>query len=252
MKPLVDLTNKNILITGASSGIGQATAVLCSALGAHVILLARNPEKLAATTILLGEGQHLSFAVDVTDSEKLEDVIKEVVQKLGKIDGFVHSAGMEMTRPLKILKREQWNSTLDVNVISGFECARIISNAKYINKAASIIFISSIVGLFGQAGKVAYSASKGALVAGSKSLALELAAKGIRVNAILPAVVETEMSNTMLESIGEEAKANVLKMHPLGFGKPEDVANSCAFLLSEASSWITGTSFIIDGGYSAS
>jgi NAD(P)-dependent dehydrogenase (short-subunit alcohol dehydrogenase family) len=251
MKPLVDLTNKNILITGASSGIGQATAVLCSALGAHVILLARNPEKLAATTILLGEGQHLSFAVDVTDSEKLEEVIKEVVQKLGKIDGFVHSAGMEMTRPLKILKREQWNSTLDVNVISGFECARIISNAKYINKAASIIFISSIVGLFGQAGKVAYSASKGALVAGSKSLALELAAKGIRVNAILPAVVETEMSNTMLESIGEEAKASVLKMHPLGFGKPEDVANSCAFLLSEASSWITGTSFIIDGGYSA-
>jgi NAD(P)-dependent dehydrogenase (short-subunit alcohol dehydrogenase family) len=251
MKPLVDLTNKNIFITGASSGIGQATAILCSQLGANMILASRSAEKLAVTALLLEGNNHLSFAIDVTDSEKLENVIKEAVQKFGKIDGFVHSAGMEMTRPLKILKREQWTTTLDVNVIAGFECARIISNAKYINKSASILFIASIVGLFGQAGKVAYSASKGALIAGSKSLALELAPKGIRVNAILPAVVETEMSNTMLASIGEEAKANVLKMHPLGFGKPEDIANSCAFLLSEASSWISGTSFIIDGGYSA-
>jgi NAD(P)-dependent dehydrogenase (short-subunit alcohol dehydrogenase family) len=120
-----------------------------------------------------------------------------------------------------------------------------------ISNDASIVFVSSIVGLFGQPGKSAYSASKGALIAASKCLALELASRKIRVNTVLPALVETDMSNKILEGMNEESKNNILKMHPLGFGKPEDVANAIAFLLSSASSWITGVEFVIDGGYSA-
>ena len=250
MKVLVNLFGKKIFITGASSGIGRAIAILCSELGATLVLVGRNEEKLSETLSLMVGDNHLTYALDITDSEKLEDAIKNATQKIGKFDGLVYSAGIEMTRPLRVLKRDNWNNTLNVNVIAAFETARLLSNAKFLNASASFVLIASIVGLFGQAGKVAYSASKGALIAGSKSLALELASKSIRVNTVLPALIKTEMSTKVLQTIGEEAKENVLKMHPLGFGKPEDVANSCAFLLSDASSWITGTSFIIDGGYS--
>jgi NAD(P)-dependent dehydrogenase (short-subunit alcohol dehydrogenase family) len=132
------------------------------------------------------------------------------------------------------------------------EITKSITKNSNISTNASIIYISSIVGILGQPGKTAYSASKGALIAAAKCLALELAPKGIRVNTILPALVETEMSSKILASLSEEGKNNVLKMHPLGFGKPIDIANSAAFLLSSAAKWITGSEFLIDGGYSAS
>ena len=248
---LINLSGKNILITGASSGIGRASAILCSQLGANVILVARNEERLQETLALMDEGKHLIFAMSVTDYDKIDALVSEVVATNGKIDGFIHSAGMEMTRPLKILKTEMLQETFAVNVFAGFEFAKAITKNKNVNEGASLVFISSIVGMYGQAGKIAYSASKGALVSGCKSMALEFASRNIRVNSILPALVETEMSSQIMENIGEEGKANVLKMHPLGFGKVEDVANACAYFLSDVSRWVTGTNFIIDGGYSA-
>jgi NAD(P)-dependent dehydrogenase (short-subunit alcohol dehydrogenase family) len=132
------------------------------------------------------------------------------------------------------------------------EITKSITKNTNISTNASIIYISSIVAILGQPGKTAYSASKGALIAAAKCLALELAPKGIRVNTILPALVETDMSSKILESLSEEGKNNILKMHPLGFGRPIDIANSAAFLLSSAARWITGSEFLIDGGYSAS
>jgi NAD(P)-dependent dehydrogenase (short-subunit alcohol dehydrogenase family) len=249
---IVDLTGKNIVITGASSGIGLSAAILCSQLGAKVSIIGRNEERLNDTMNLLKGTNHLLFPMDVTNYSQIDVVISKIVDANGKIDGFIHSAGIEMTKPLKILKPEMFEDVFAVNVFSGFAFAKAISKNKNINSGASLIFIASIVGSFGQAGKIAYSSSKGALISGCKSMALEFASKGIRVNTISPALVETEMSKKIMDTIGEESKANILKMHPLGLGKVEDVANACAFFLSDASYWITGTDFIIDGGYSAS
>jgi len=251
MHNLIDLTGKNVIITGASSGIGRANAILCSKLGAKIALVGRDEGKLEETLSKMeGEG-HLLFAVDITDFGKIDGLVSEIVAKNGKINGFIHSAGMEMTRPLKILKQENLQDVFAVNVFAGFEFAKSITKIKNIENSASMVFISSIVGIVGQPGKIAYSASKGALISGCKSMALEYASKNIRVNTVLPALVETDMSNQILDSIGEEGKANILRMHPLGFGSAEDVSNLCAFLLSEASRWITGTELIVDGGYSA-
>lgn len=252
MYNLIDLSNKHILITGASSGIGKETAILVSKLGARVSLVGRSKQTLENVFSQLDGTGHNLFEFDFTNLNEIEFLIKSVVENSGIIDGFVHSAGIEMTRPLKMLKVNLYKDVFDINTISALEITRLISKNNIINNGASIIFISSIVGILGQAGKTAYSASKGALIAASKCLSLELASKGIRVNTILPALVETEMSSKILESLSEESKYNILKMHPLGFGKAIDVANSAAFLLSPASKWITGVEFIVDGGYSAS
>ena len=249
---LVDLTNKHILVTGASSGIGMEIAILVSKLGARLSLVGRKKETLENVLSKLEGNDHYLYEFDVTNFSEVDYLVSSVVENSGLIDGFVHSAGIEMTRPLKMLKVNHYKDVFDVNTISALEMTRVVTKNGNISNEASIIFISSIVGLLGQAGKTAYSASKGALIAASKCLALELASKGIRVNTILPALVETEMSSKLLETMSEESKINILKMHPLGFGKAIDIANSTAFLLSPASKWITGVEFIIDGGYSAS
>ena len=246
------LENKNILITGASSGIGRQCAITFSQLGANIILIARNKERLKETYNKLDKGNHLIISQDIIEYDKLEQIIKYSVEKVGRISGFVHSAGIEMTLPLRSMQPSYYEKMFSVNVIAGFDLAKIISKKKYINKErASFVFISSVMGILGQPGKIAYCSSKGALISGIRAMALELAKKNIRANCILPGVVETEMSNEMFQKLSEESKKSILEMHPLGLGKPEDIANACAFLLSDASRWITGTNLIVDGGYSA-
>jgi NAD(P)-dependent dehydrogenase (short-subunit alcohol dehydrogenase family) len=249
---LVDLSNKHIVITGASSGIGREVALLVNKLGAKVSLIGRKKDLLESLIQDLQGGENQFYEFDVTKFNEIDSLISRIVATNGLIDGFVHSAGIEMTRPLKMLKVEHYREVFDINTISALEITKSITKNSNISTNASIIYISSIVGILGQPGKTAYSASKGALIAAAKCLALELAPKGIRVNTILPALVETEMSSKILASLSEEGKNNVLKMHPLGFGKPIDIANSAAFLLSSAAKWITGSEFLIDGGYSAS
>lgn len=252
MDSIFDLKNKNIIVTGASSGIGRQCAITFSQLGANVILIARNEERLKETYNKLDKGNHLIISQDITKYAKLEEVVNTGVDKIGKISGFVHSAGIEMTVPLRSMTPSYYENMFATNVISGFELARIISKKKYLDeKGVSFIFISSVMGMLGQAGKVGYCSSKGALISGSKAMALELASKNIRVNCVLPGIVETEMSNKMLENLPEESKKSIIDMHPLGLGKSEDIANACTFLLSDASRWITGTNLIVDGGYSA-
>ena len=252
MDSIFDLDHKNIIVTGASSGIGRQCAITFSQLGANVILIARNKERLKEAFSKLEKRNHLIIPQDITKYIELEEVIDNTVHKVGKISGFVHSAGIEMTLPLRNMQSSYYEEIFSVNVIAGFELARIISKKKYINKeGASFVFISSVMGMLGQAGKVGYCSSKGALISGAKAMALELAKKNIRVNCILPGVVETEMSNEMFNNLSEESKKTIIEMHPLGLGKPEDIANACAFLLSDASRWITGTNLIVDGGYSA-
>ena len=246
------LQNKNIVITGASSGIGKQCAITCSQMGANLILIALEDDKLNETLKLLRGGNNLCYAQDITRYDEIDKIISDAVSKVGKISGFIHSAGIEMTLPLNVLKPENYFRTYSVNVISAFEISKRISHKKNADESgASFVFIASIMSDFGQAGKIGYCSSKGALVAGARAMALELTAKKIRVNCISPAMVSTDMSQKLLDSLTSEAKNEILKMHPMGIGDPVDIANGCVFLLSDAAKWITGINLYIDGGYAA-
>lgn len=253
MNSVFSLKNKNIIITGASSGIGRQCAITFSRLGANVILIARNKERLKETYNKLEKGNHLIISQDITEYNTLEEIVSTAVEKIGKISGFVHLAGIEMTLPLRSMSPSDYEKMFAVNVISGFELTKIISKKKYINKeGASLIFISSIMGFVGNSALVGYSASKGALISAVRSMAIELAAKNIRVNCISPGHIEgTGMTKRLFKNIINDSKKWIVNLYPLGLGKPEDVATACAFLLSDASRWITGTNLIVDGGYSA-
>lgn len=246
------LENKTIIITGASSGIGRSCAAECSKMGASLLLMGRNVDSLKETVALLKpETQVEIIAVDLYKTCDLEILIAEKIEKLGKISGFIHCAGIEKTLPLKKQTPEIFHAVFDVNVLAGFELAKIISLKKYKAETASFIFIASVAGLVGESGKTIYSASKGAVIAGARSMSMELARSGIRVNSISPAMVKTPILENMFEGIGEDAAQEIIKKHPLGIGNPEDVANACVFLLSDAAKWITGTNLVVDGGYSA-
>jgi len=247
-----NLSNKNIIVTGASSGIGRQCAINFSQLGANVIIIARSKERIKKTFKELRKGNHIFILQDITQYDKLEEIVRNTVDKIGKISGFVHSAGIEMILPLKGMHPSYYEKMFAINVIAGFEIAKIISKKKYLDeKGASFVFISSVMGILGQPGRVGYCSSKGALISGVKAMSLELAKKNIRVNCILPGVVKTEMSNKMFQRLSEESKKEIVDMHPLGLGMPADIANASEFLLSDVSRWITGSNLIIDGGYSA-
>lgn len=249
---LFSLEGKNILVTGASSGIGRQCAIICSEMGANIILVGRDMERLKQTEELLAKGNHLCYSVDITKYSSVLSFVEQTVTTIGKIAGFIHSAGVELTLPFKNTHPDNYEKTFAVNVIAGFEIAKILSNKKYCDETgASFVFIASVMGIVGGVGKVAYCSSKGALIAGAKSMALELASKKIRVNCISPAMVETDMAYELFNSIGEEAKNEIIKLHPLGMGEPMDVAAGCVYLLSKSAKWVTGSNLIIDGGYSA-
>ncbi len=247
---MIELRDKTILVTGASSGIGRACAIKASMAGAKVVLIGRSKERLIETYNNLEGIGHLYHQIDVTDYKKLESVIDESVAKIGPFSGFIHSAGIELTKPLSMMSPELYEKIFATNVISAFEISKLLSKNKNVNPlGASFVFISSIMALHGQKGKVGYCASKSALIGGTKSMALELTVKKIRVNCILPGVVQTEMTNNMFSNLPESSVIEIHKKHPLGIGKPEDVANCALFLLSDLSKWITGIDLIVDGGY---
>lgn len=246
------LKDKIILITGASSGIGRSCSVECSNSGAGLILVARNEEELQKTVSMLAPHTKVETIIaDIAQSENLEELIAEKVLQIGKISGFIHCAGVEKTLPLKKHTPQLYHDIFAVNVIAGFEIAKILSLKKYKIEASSFVFISSVAGMVGEIGKAAYSSSKGAVISGARSMAMELSRSNIRVNSISPAMVHTPILEKMFADIGEEAAEEILKKHPLGIGNPEDVANACIFLLSDAAKWITGSNLVVDGGYSA-
>ena len=247
------LEGKTVLITGASSGIGQQCAISCNQMGARLILIARRKEKLIETIGKLHPNNNLYYSFDVTNYPDIELIIADAVKKAGPIHGFIHSAGIEFTLPLSVTKPTHYQELFATNVIAGFEFAKVLSKKKYADqKGGSFVYISSVMGFLGEIAHSAYCSSKGALIAGTKAMALELASKKIRVNCVSPAQIEgTEMTLKMFESSSEQNKRDILSMHSLGYGKTEDVAYGCIYLLSDASKWVTGTNLIIDGGYSA-
>lgn len=253
------LINKVIVITGASSGIGRVCALECARMGAKVIVIGRDTDRLNEVLQQMeqhseetNKDNHLSYSIDLLENLKdLSGCIEDGVSKLGKINGFIHAAGIEKTLPISAMKDSDYENIFKVNATSGFELAKIVSKKKYCADKASFVFISSITAVIGRAGVVAYAASKGALVAGSKSMALELAPKNINVNCISPGTILTPMMIKYLDSIPSEEKDKRKEGFPLGLGEPLDVANAAIFLLSDASKWITGQNLIVDGGYTA-
>ncbi len=248
---MINLAGKRILITGASSGIGRATAQLAAKLGASIILLGRNNDRLKVTHESLEGKGHEFYSIDITDYNKVDEIIRSSVAKFGLIDGLVHSAGIEKTIPFNASNPKLFKEVFEVNVFAGFEIARLLSKKNIANPAgASHVFISSASAVVGEPGKVIYCSSKSALSAGVKALALELSIKRIRCNCVLPGCVDTDMIKILFESIPIEAKQSIISKHPLGIGQPEDVAYLVCFLISDKAKWITGSEYIIDGGYS--
>jgi len=251
MSSQFSLQDMNVLITGASSGIGKQCAISCSEMGANVILLARDEERLKEVRASLRGKKNSYYLLDITNFDSYQEIINKIIEDNGKISGFIHAAGIEATIPLNVLKYQTHEEVYKTNTISFFEFVRFLSKKKNVGDRASFIAISSVMGIVGQKGKLAYCASKSALINGVKSLSLELAQKKIRVNSVSPAIVETEMTKNLFSSMSQDNLTIIKNNHPLGFGQPSDVANACIFLLSSASNWITGSNLVVDGGYTA-
>ncbi len=245
----MDMDGRTVLVTGASSGIGRTASILLSRLGSRLILVGRDLDQLNQTQRQLEGNHHLVSPFDLTVAEDIPDWLKELAAEVSGIYGMVHCAGIQQITPIQFMKIKTFDQTIDINLRSAICLAKGFRQKTVGERDGSIVFLSSVMGLVGQRGNSAYCASKGAIVALTKALALEFAP--IRVNCIAPAVVETPMSETFRRKLTKSQFEEVVKSHPLGIGSPLDVAYSIAFLLADTARWITGTTLVVDGGYSA-
>lgn len=237
------LEGKTILVTGASSGIGRGIAIACSKMGASVIVNGRNEQRLSETMSEMEGDDNLSLAADLSDNVALA----EMIAKLPKLDGIVHCAGIGQRVLCKQLQESDLDNMMNVNFKAPVMLQTEILKQKKINKSASVVFIASIACDSPTIGNAMYSASKGAIISYANCLALELAPRLIRVNCILPAMIWTDL--IFKGGITEEELKEDEKKYPLKrYGKPEDIANLAIYLLSDASSWMSGSSIRITGG----
>ena len=239
------LEKKVILVTGASSGIGRATCVGIAQAGGTVIATGRSEPRLAETMGLLQGQNHQSFAADLTQAEERAALIKT----LPPVSGVFHSAGVMKLVPYPFVTEKHLREIHQSNYEAPVLLTQGLFKQKRILDGASIVFVASTSGMFGARALAAYAGSKGALIASSRVLALEMAPRNIRSNCIAPALVETPMAAYASDSVSSETFEEGRKLYPLGLGTPEDVANAAVFLLADASRWITGTTMILDGGY---
>jgi NAD(P)-dependent dehydrogenase (short-subunit alcohol dehydrogenase family) len=238
------LQGKTILVTGASSGIGRSIAIECSRMGATIVLSARNESRLQETLSLLDGNGHLYICADLTD----EASIQSLVEKLPVLDGIVHNAGMADRMPCKMVKAERMHQLMAANLEGPVLLQKHLLKKKKIVQGGSIVFIASRAPFAPAVGNAIYAASKGAMLGYAKCLGLELAPQRIRVNSICPAMVWTDL----VAKDAQQTEGNyeeLQKKYPLQrFGKPEDVAYLAVYLLSEASSWMTGSQLDLTGG----
>ena len=243
------LKEKVCIITGAGSGIGKATALLFAKEGAIVIACDVNPdglEKLVDESKDLN-GKIIPYVLDVTDRNRINEVVKDVVEKYGRIDVLVNNAGITKDALLVRMKEEDWDAVIDVNLKGVFNMTQAVVPQMMKQGKGSIINTSSIVGIYGNIGQTNYSATKAGVIGMTKTWAKELARKGaqIRVNAVAPGFIRTPMTEKLPDRILNYVKEKI----PLGrFGEPEEVARLYLFLASDESSYITGQVIGIDGG----
>lgn len=241
------LIGKTILVTGASSGIGRGIAIQCSKMGAAIVATGRNETKLNETLQMLEGDGHKVIAADLSK----QDHIDRLVAECPVLNGYVHSAGVLKLCTTKSVNRQILEESIETNAIAPIMLTNGLLRKKKLKAPSSIIFISSLSGVFiGGTGEISYSATKGALSGYMKTAALELAPRSIRVNTICPALVPTDLSRQYHEIVPEEIlKAEIPTKYPLGrMGTTDDVANAAIYLLSDASSWITGINLVLDGG----
>lgn len=238
------LEGKTVLVTGASSGIGQETAIQCSKLGAKVIITARNEELLKGTLSQLEGDCHKFFIADQASQKDVENLASSIE----KLNGVVLCAGKAMKCPFLFSTRNKYYEIFNVNFFGPVELLRILVKKKKLERESSVVFVSSIGGIYSfTSGSGVYGASKAAINSTMKVCAKELAAKKIRVNTVNPGMVNTKLIQN--DAITEEQHKFEIEKYPLKrYGEPEDIAFGIIYLLSDASSWVTGHSLIIDGG----
>ena len=252
MEDLLNIAGRSYLITGAASGIGRATAIMLAKQGAKVLLVDINREGLEETEKLCGGSLTQILIIDLSKSETFKEKIFEAVSQFGKLNGFVHLAGLPYISPLKTVNSEKCDLLYKINAYAAIELSKLFTNKKvYSGEAGSIVLISSVYGVVGSPANVGYALSKGAIIGATKAMAMELAPKGIRVNCVAPGFIKTNMMDTVSTSFSDDYQNHLSSLHPLGLGSADDVAKSILFLLSDMSSWVTGAIFNIDGGFTA-
>lgn len=247
----LELKDKKIIVTGASVGIGLQTAQTLSAHGAKLILIARSRENLESALANLHGNGHSIFSIDLGLVDEIESKSLEILENSGSIDGLVHCAGVRSRRPLAMLKPNILEEVMRVNFFSFIELVRCFSKKGRFNNPFSIVGVSSIAAISGGPGVTAYAASKAAMEGAVRCLAAELAPKGIRINTVQPAQINTPAFKELVEN-NANGEDKTLARQYLGLGETEDIAHSIAFLLSSKSKFITGTALPVDGGYLSS
>lgn len=246
------LEGRTILVTGASSGIGRQCAIDCSRMGARVVLVGRNLERLTETKNQMVGNNHLIVSFDLTLFDQMGETVADIVDQVGPIHGVLHCAGISTTLPLRLMSVDKLDDFFRNNVYSAIELTREVCKVKHIAKdGASIVFFSSIMGCVGESGKSLYGMTKSSLIAAARALACEYAKRNIRFNTVSPGAILTPINAKLPHMSDPELRKQLEEKHLLGLGRTEDISNACIYLLSDAARWITGQNLIVDGGYTA-
>ncbi|KAA0579329.1 SDR family oxidoreductase [Azospirillum sp. Sh1] len=247
----MDLTGRRILVTGASAGIGRATAVMLSRLGARLVLNGRDEERLAETADQLEGDDHAIAPFDLSDLEAVPGWVKGLCADDAPFDGIAHCAGIQTLRPIRIFSAAFFDEVMRANLGSALALARGLRQKGCHADRAAMALISSTAATAASPGNVVYAASKGGIIAAAKGLAVELLSDGIRVNCVVPSIVETELIERGKQKLTAEQYEHLRTLQPLGFGHPDDIAHMIAYLLADTSRWMTGSIVTVDGGRTA-
>lgn len=245
-----DFSNRWVVVSGASSGVGRAIAIALSSAGARVVLLGRHAESLRESAALCANPAGVEvLPIDLARAEEIAPAVASLVARIGRIYGLCHCAGTIQTLPLAALTPERVRASMEINYVAGIELMRAITRRDVMEPASgSILWMTSVAAHAGAPGRTTYCASKGAVVSAVRAMALELAPRKVRVNSLSPGLLRTKMS-TGAAALSDEQWAHIEALHPLGAGTAEDVARTAVFMLSPASGWLTGADWILDGGY---